>query len=811
MELPKKYYPKIAEEKWQKYWEDKKIFKFDPDSNKEIYSIDTPPPTVSGKMHLGHAFSYSQQDFIARYKKMNGYNLFYPFGTDDNGLATERLIEKMKNVKGTRMERDEFKKLCLDTLEKELRPKYIVDWKKIGMSCDWDIFYTTINNHSMKISQRAFLDLVKKDRVYRKEAPAMWCPTCKTAISQVECQDENISSHFNDIVFKIKNNEGKEEDLIVATTRPELLPACVAVFYHPTDERYKKFKGLKAKVPLFNMEVPIIEDERADPEKGTGIVMCCTFGDATDCEWQKQHNLPILEAISPEGKMTKLALKYEGHDIKTARKLIIEDMKDQRLLISQEPITHAVNVHERCATEIEFIHSKQWFIRYLDLKEEFLEKGRELNWYPEHMRNRYENWVKGLQWDWCISRQRFSGVPFPVWYDKKTGEPIYASEEQLPVDPLKDLPKGYTAEQVVPEKDIMDTWATSSLTPRISTELFKEHKVFKKLLPMSLRPQAHDIITFWLFNTVVRSYLHDNELPWKDVIISGWALDSQGKKMSKSKGNVIEPQVMIDKYSADALRFWAASSSLGEDLSFQEKELLTGQKMVTKLWNASKFAIMHLEDFNTNEIIEFEKLEIMDKWLFSKVNKTIKIVTKAFENYEYARTKLDVEKLFWQNFCDNYLEIAKDRLYNPDKRGEKERLSAQYVLYNSLNSILKMLAPIMPFITEEIYHLYFAEKENKKSIHNTSWPKYDEKLIDDKAEKSGDLLVSVLQDVRKAKSEANKSLKEPVSELIIEGKISADEFTLIEDDLKASTRAEKIFYKELAKESETDYLCDIKF
>jgi valyl-tRNA synthetase len=811
MELPKKYDPKIAEEKWQKYWEDKKIFKFDPDSNKEIYSIDTPPPTVSGKMHLGHAFSYSQQDFIARYKKMNGYNLFYPFGTDDNGLATERLIEKMKNVKGTRMERDEFKKLCLDTLEKELRPKYIVDWKKIGMSCDWDIFYTTINNHSMKISQRAFLDLVKKDRVYRKEAPAMWCPTCKTAISQVECQDENISSHFNDIVFKIKNNEGKEEDLIVATTRPELLPACVAVFYHPTDERYKKFKGLKAKVPLFNMEVPIIEDERADPEKGTGIVMCCTFGDATDCEWQKQHNLPILEAISPEGKMTKLALKYEGHDIKTARKLIIEDMKDQRLLISQEPITHAVNVHERCATEIEFIHSKQWFIRYLDLKEEFLEKGRELNWYPEHMRNRYENWVKGLQWDWCISRQRFSGVPFPVWYDKKTGEPIYASEEQLPVDPLKDLPKGYTAEQVVPEKDIMDTWATSSLTPRISTELFKEHKVFKKLLPMSLRPQAHDIITFWLFNTVVRSYLHDNELPWKDVIISGWALDSQGKKMSKSKGNVIEPQVMIDKYSADALRFWAASSSLGEDLSFQEKELLTGQKMVTKLWNASKFAIMHLEDFNTNEIIEFEKLEIMDKWLFSKVNKTIKIVTKAFENYEYARTKLDVEKLFWQNFCDNYLEIAKDRLYNPDKRGEKERLSAQYVLYNSLNSILKMLAPIMPFITEEIYHLYFAEKENKKSIHNTSWPKYDEKLIDDKAEKSGDLLVSVLQDVRKAKSEANKSLKEPVSELIIEGKISADEFTLIEDDLKASTRAEKIFYKELAKESETDYLCDIKF
>ncbi|MCB9358377.1 valine--tRNA ligase [Candidatus Woesearchaeota archaeon] len=807
MELPNKYDPKESEPRWENFWIDNGIFKFDPDSNKPIFSVDTPPPTVSGKMHIGHAFSFSQQDFIVRYKRMKGYNIFCPFGTDDNGLATERLIEKMKGVKGTRMSRDDFKKLCLDTLKNELRPKYIEDWKRIGMSCDWDIFYTTINDHSMKISQAAFLDLMKKDRIYRKEAPAMWCPQCQTAISQVECEDVEMKSFFNDIVFKVKNDEGKEEELIIATTRPELLPACVAVFYHPTDKRYTHLKGKKAKVPLFDIEVPILEDERADPEKGTGIVMCCTFGDSTDCEWQRAHNLPIKEAITKDGKMTALAGKYEGNDMKTARKMMIEDMKDQRLLLSQEPITHAVNVHERCQTEIEFIHSKQWFIRYLDLKDSFLKRGNELNWYPKHMKNRYDNWINGLQWDWCISRQRFSGVPFPVWYDKKTGEPILPKPDQLPVDPMNDLPEGYTKDQVEPEKDVMDTWATSSLTPHLAADQFKDHPVYEKLLPMTLRPQAHDIITFWLFNTVVRSHIHRNELPWKDVMISGWALDPKGKKMSKSKGNVVEPQAMIEKYSSDALRFWAASSSLGEDLPFQEKELLTGQKMVTKLWNASKFTIMHLEGYQHEE---FEEFEAMDRWLLSKLQKLIKSVTESVERYEYSRIKLDVEKFFWQNFCDNYLEICKDRIYNPDRRGSAEKLSAQYTLYTTLLSILKMFAPITPFITEEIYQMYFKDKENLQSIHISSWPEYDEKLVDEKAESAGDLLVNVLADVRRAKSEAKVSLKEPVKELTIEGKISNDEFSLIEQDLKASTHAETIFYKVLDKESEAEYLCDIK-
>src|SRR3989338_5607706 len=588
MEVSKNYEPKEAEPRWQKYWEENGIFSFDQNGiKKEVYSIDTPPPTISGKMHLGHAFSYSQQDFIARFQRMNGKNVFYPFGTDNNGVATERLIEKMKNIVARNMDREEFSRICLETVNNELKPKYVKDMKRLGLSCDFSIFYDTIDENSRKASQKSFIDLYKKEREYRKDAPTMWCPNCQTGISQVECQDKEMDSFFNDIVFKVK--EGKnEEDLIIATTRPELLPACVAIFFNPVDKRYKKYSGMKAKVPLFDYYVPILPDERADPEKGTGIVMCCTFGDQTDMEWQKAHNLEIKTALSKDGRMTEIAGKYKGMKIAEARKKILEDMKEKKLLVSQKPIKHAVNVHERCGTEIEFLKSKQWFIKYLDLKEEMLEWGKELNWHPPHMYSRYEHWVKGLQWDWMISRQRFFGVPFPVWYCKKCDDVLLADEGSLPVDPMKDKPKlkkcqkcGCT--EFVPEKDVMDTWATSSLTPQISIGIVNE-KIRKKLYPMSLRPQAHDIITFWLFNTVVKSRLHNDMNPWKDVMISGHAQDPHGRKMSKSKGNVIEPQEMIEKYSADAMRFWAAGSKLGEDLPFQEKDLVTGQKFITKLW-----------------------------------------------------------------------------------------------------------------------------------------------------------------------------------------------------------------------------------
>lgn len=801
-ELPQKYDAKEAEPRWQKYWEKEGVYSFNPESAKEIYSVDTPPPTVSGKMHIGHAFSYTQQDFIVRFQRMRDKNIFYPFGTDDNGLPTERLIEKTKNVKAKNMERQAFVKLCLDTLDNELRPRYIADWKRIGISCDWSINYTTINKHCQRISQKSFLDLYAMGREYRKDAPTMWCPECQTGISQVECEDKELDSTFNDIVFKVRDNDGKEKDLIVATTRPELLPACVAVFYHPSDKRYQKLEGKKAKVPLFDLEVPIMSDERADPEKGTGVVMCCTFGDQTDMEWQKAHNLPIRMAITEDGRMTKLADKYAGMKIKEARKEIIDDMKNQDLLRDQKPIKHAVNVHERCGTEIEFIKSKQWFVKYLDLKDEMLKWGEELNWYPSYMRVRYEHWVKGLQWDWLISRQRYYGIPFPVWYCAKCDEIILAKEKDLPVDPMKDKPPvskcpkcGYG--EFIPEQDVMDTWATSSLSPQLSTELFKGKPIYKKLYPMSLRPQAHDIITFWLFNTVVKSRLHNHVNPWKDVVISGHAQDPHGKKMSKSKGNIVEPQLMVEKFSADALRFWAAGSKLGDDLPFQEKDLVTGVKFTTKLWNASKFALMHLQDYGPGKKPSHDNLDYMDRWMLSKLNKLIKGCTETFEKYEYAKTKNETEQFFWKILCDNYLEIVKDRLYNPGTRGEEARLSAQHVLYESTLACLKLMAPIMPHITEEVYHLYFAEHERKKSIHISMWPGFDDNLIDEEIEKAGDAVVEIIAAVRKFKSEKQISLKEDITKLTIECDNSLKEkIMLMMGDLKATTRAKDVEFGE---------------
>lgn len=792
-DLPKLYDPNIVEPKWQLFWEKNKIFRFDPeDTKRKIFSIDTPPPTVSGKMHMGHAFGNSQQDFIARYKRMRGFNVLQPFGTDDNGLPTKLLIEKTLNVKAVDMPRKDFVKLCLDTLKKEFRPKYIQDWKKLGISCDFDVFYTTIDEHCQRISQKSFLDLYKDGRQYRTEAPAMYCPSCQTAISQVECQDKVIPSFFNDIVFKIG-----DEELIIATTRPELLPACVAVFYHPSDKRYHHLKGKKAKVPLFDFEVPVLEDERADPEKGTGIVMCCTFGDSTDAEWQKAHKLPIIEAIGRDGLMTQKAGKYEGRSIETARKMIIEDLKDQRLLLSQEPISHAVNVHERCGTPIEFIHSKQWFIKYLDLKDDMLKWGKELNWFPEHMKNRYDNWVNGLQWDWLISRQLPFGIPFPVWYCEKCDAPVLAKEEDLPVDPIEDDPPVKKCpkcghDKFVPETDIINTWATSSLTPTIVIELFKGKKVYDKLRknPMSLRPQGHDIISFWLFNTVVKSHLHFKMKPWGDCFINGWMLDPNGKKMSKSKGNIIEPQAMIEKYSADALRFMAGGSKLGDDLPFPEKDLVAGQKFITKFWNASKFAMMHLEDYKKEQP---KDLEAFDKWLLSKMHNLIKIATDSFDNYEFSRSKSETEKFFWQSLCDNYLEIAKDRLYNPDVRGEEARLSAQFTLYNAILTCLKLMAPITPHFTEEIYQLFFKDKEKHKSIHISEWPVFGKKLVDEKVEKAGDSCVVVISAVRKFKAENQLSLKEEIKRIVIEYEDS-DSLQPFLDDLKATTKANEIVF-----------------
>jgi valyl-tRNA synthetase len=790
MNLPKHYDPKEVEPKWQEYWEKEGIFKFDVNSDAEVYSIDTPPPTVSGKMHLGHAFSYAQQDFVVRFQRMKGKNIFYPFGTDDNGLATIRLIEREKKVKAFDLGREKFVKLVLDTLEKELRPKYISDWKNLGMSCEWGIFYTTINEHCQRISQESFIDLYKKGRIHRKRTPFMWCPECQTSIAQVELNDVTKNSNF--VYIKFETSIGKT--ITIATTRPELMPACVAIHVHPEDKRYKEFIGAKAKLPIFDREVEIYANEAADMEFGSGAVYHCTFGDMDDVEWIEEMDIEPIEVMNKDGTFNEKAGKYQGMKSEEARKAIIEDLENLGAIEKIEPIQHVVNVHERCDTPIEILMTEQWFIKYLDLKEDMLRWGDELNWYPKYMKNRFDNWIKGLKYDWNISRQRFFGVPIPVWYCKKCGEIILADESKLPVDPLKDQPpinecSKCKSQEIVGDKDVLDTWATSSLTPQLAIQLMPK-EIQKKLYPMNLRPQAHDIITFWLFNTVVKSQLHYKVNPWKDCMISGWALDPHGKKMSKSKGNVIEPQVMTEKYSADCLRFWAAGSKLGEDLSFQEKDLVTGQKFITKFWNASKFAIMHLDDYN----LEKPKLEGFDKWFMIKLNNLIKLSTDSFEKYEYSRTKADTEKFFWQVFCDNYLEIVKDRLYNPDKRGKEQRVSAQYGLYNAILSCLKLMAPITPHFTEEIYHLYFADKEKLKSIHISEWPKYDEKLEDEELEKIGDSAVEIIQHVRKFKADNKISLGQEIKLLVIKigDEKALDPFL---EDIKSTTRAKEIKFE----------------
>src|SRR3989344_1147851 len=794
-----KYDFKEQEPKWVKFWEEQGIFTFDPKAKGEIYSIDTPPPTVSGKMHIGHAFSYTQQDILARYKRLRGFNVFYPWGTDDNGLPTERLVEKMKGVKGSKMDRQDFIKLCESTL-KEILPDFIADWKRIGVSCDFTKSYSTIDANCRRISQWSFLDLQKKGRVYRKEAPVLWCPLCETAIAQVEMKDKEKDTRL--VHIEVKTESG--ELLVFATTRPELYYSCVGISVNPNDERYKKYIGQKVIMPLTNAGIELTADEMIDSDFGTGVVYFCSSGDAQFLDWETRHPVENkIYILNFDGTLNEKAGPYKGLTIAETRKKIVEDLDKLGAIKKIESVQHAGNVHERCGTDIEIMNTKQWYIKYLDLKDEFIKYGRKIKWYPEHMRARYENWIKGLKWDWNISRQRHFGIPIPVWYCRKCNETAVADEKQLPVDPLVDKPLHKCkcgSDEFVGEKDVLDTWATSSLTPDIAVELFEDKKIYKRLLPMSLRPQAHDIITFWLFNTVVKSYFHHKEIPWRNAMISGWALDPHGKKMSKSKGNVIDPREMIARYSADSLRFWAAGSRLGDDLPFQEKDLVTGQKFATKIWNASKFAFMHLDDYKGQKPA---KLEPMDRWILSKLSKVVKTATENILNYEYSHTKLETETFFWHIFCDNYLEIAKDRLYNADKRGKEARLSAQYGLYHTLLTIINLMAPIMPHITEELYQLYFRKSEKSKSVHISKWPSFS--MIDEDAEKIGDFFISILQDVRKAKAEKNLSMKKPVRKIIAKGKIAKEEFLQIKDDLAAVTNAEEIVFEKLLKESKMDY------
>jgi valyl-tRNA synthetase len=758
--LNSKYNHIEVEEKWQKYWQDKGIYKFNKNSNKEVYSIDTPPPTVNGKIHIGHIFSYAQTEMIVRYKRLSGYNVFYPFGFDDNGLPSERLVEKEQGKKAHEIGREAFTKLCYETCDK-YEKQFKELFNKLAISTDWDLLYKTISPSTIKISQLSFLELVKNSHAYHKEGPALWCNECLTSIAQAELETKSINTTFNYINFKTVEDD---ETFTIATTRPELLPAIVSVFVNPNDEKNKHLIGKTALIPLLNIEVPIIGDDKVAANKGTGIVMCCTFGDQTDIEWWKKYNLPLKNILTKDGSIIDSVPKYGGLKIKEARKKIIEDLQAGDYIVKIEELEHEVQTHERCGKEVEYSIMKQWFINLINHKDDFLKIGQEINWYPKYMQHRYNEWVENIMWDWCISRQRYFGVPFPVWYCKKCGSPIYANEEDLPVNPLVDKPKYNCTcgcSEFIPESDVMDTWATSSVTPLINMR-YNEKDNFEDILkPMSLRPNASDIIRTWDFYTIVKSYYHFNQRPWDNIMISGFVMAGKGEKISKSKGNSkTEPLELINEYSADVVRYWAGSGRLGTDIVFSEETLQRGRKLTNKLWNVARFILMHLEDYKNNE--EFNDYWFMDKWILEKYSSTKREYIKYLDKYEIGLALNSLEKFFW-NFCDNYIEIVKHRLYRPEEFSENARYSGQKTIYLLLFNLLQDFSIYFPFITEEIYQDYYKEKINIDSIHITELnnQKYNFNT-------NGDIVINLISDIRKEKTIKNLSLKTEIKLLEIE-------------------------------------------
>ncbi len=777
--FPDKYDFTVSEKNWQKKWRESGVYNWQDDLPREqTFVIDTPPPTVSGVLHMGHVFSYTQADFIARYQRMSGKDVFYPMGFDDNGLPTERLVEKVKKIRPQDVGREKFIEICGEVVQ-EAEKEFEALFTSIALSVDWNQKYETISDESRKISQLSFLDLYKKGEVYRKLQPMYWDPVDQTAIAQAEVEEKQLESFENYIYFQIEGGEKFE----IMTTRPEMLAACVAVMVHPDD--FAKFKGKFAITPIYGAKVPFVADEKVDKEKGTGFVMCCTFGDETDIKWWQEHKLDTKVILNKYGKLELPNDELNGLKAKDARAKIIEKLEAEGLTSREKKkIVHAVKCAERSGSPLEIIPSAQWFVKLTDKKDKLKEKINECNWFPDYMKVRAEQWNESLSWDWCISRQRYFGVPFPVWY-KKDGSIVVAQPDELPINPLVQKPRGYENEDLTPDADVMDTWATSSVSPQLSSKgITSEFAVnaqrHKKLFPADMRPQAHEIIRTWAYYTIAKAHLHENTIPWKNVVISGWCLAEDKSKMSKSKGNVITPVPMVESKSADVVRYWTSTSSLGADTAYSEKVLDVGKKLINKLWNVCKFASVNLGKLQDDATVT----EATDKWILSKLNKVIARATAEFEEFEYSRARQTVEDFFWKDFCDNYLEIAKARSYG-ETCTEQEQQSALATIKICVDRLLRLWAPFVPHITEELNTIIFGGE----SIHRRgNWPKAD-LVQDEAAEQLGDESVRILEEVRKFKSEKGVSIKFPVTTLKV---ASAFDLAAIEYDLKSVTSSDKL-------------------
>ncbi|MBU2008184.1 valine--tRNA ligase [Patescibacteria group bacterium] len=810
----KEYYDFQAKEKyWQNFWEREKVYEFDPNSPKPLFTIDTPPPTISGPLHLGHIYSYTQAEVISRFKRMAGLNVRYPFGLDNNGLPTERLVEKEKGIRGRSSDLAQFTKTCLEVTE-HYRHIYEELWKSIGLGVDWRLEYSTISPEVQKISQIAFKELFDKGLIYKKESPALFCTECQTSVAQAEVEYKEKDSVFYDLKFKMEDGR----PLTISTTRPELLPACVAVFVHPDDERYKTYIGEKIITPLGN-SVEIIADEKVSIEKGTGVVMCCTYGDETDASWVKKYSLPEKVILDKNGLFLNSAVEeLRNKNIKQGREEIINLLQEKKSLLGSKPIKHDVGVHERCGTPIEILSTPQWFVKLLDAKNNLLEMVEKINWHPPHMRKRFEEWVKNLKWDWCISRERFYGTPIPAFSCDKCDTISVAEESEMPIDPKKSIErpcKMCDDGKLLPEKDVLDTWFTSSLTPDINAASQYNGNIGNKMLPMSMRPQAHDIIRTWAVYTMLMSHYKHNDIPWKELMISGHILLRKGEKISKKTGGgKLKPEEMIATYSADATRYAMCGASLGRDAYYDEGEVEKGKKLITKLYNAGKLVLGNLDRFK----FDFDKknLEPIDKWIILKSQIAASEMADAFNNYEFGKARQIFEDFFWREYCDNYLEIIKGRVRSTSVDDETKRQSAQYALYQSFLNILKMSSPFVPHIAEEVYHGNFGEgaeksfisdagsgiflqHESSKSIHLLGWPTTWEELKSDSDQilGSSSYVLEIISKVRQYKTQNKIKMVAPVSIKIMCSADLQNQLSGYIDDLKNVTKAESIVFEQI--------------